>query len=381
VNGDGHLDIAASYQYGTIWLGDGTGLFTAADQGLPSAGTSGLKGVSLGDVNGDGCADLAFTLNEGVRVYLWGGSSWVDASTGLPATGGYAITHLWDMDGDGFTDIAALGDGVLSVWLGDGAGHWSAGGSTTVGPGIDTAGFEVGGDIDHNGRADAVLVQEEGTWPSYRNHLYVMRESTPATVRATGFQFPRGNELLFLGSVATIRWRAAQLGAQPAAIRLERSSTGPAGPWQEIADGLPDGGRFQWIVSGPATDQACLRVTLTQAGESVSAVSRVFRVMPSSSMGVADGERGDPSVLRVEPNPVGRDVPCVIFTRAGRAGARIVIRDSGGRLVRRLPRIGPRTVWDGRDERGRHVPNGVYWTSFYSGSERGGPARRIVVLK
>ena len=394
VNGDGHLDIAAGYQYGTIWLGDGQGLFTAGDAGLPSPGTLGVKGTSLGDVSGDGCADLAFTLNEGVRVYVWAGSSWIDSSTGLPTSGGWAITHLWDMDGDGYLDVAALGDGVLGVWLGDGTGHWTAAGTSTVGPGIETQAFEVGGDIDHNGRADAALVQEQGSYPNYQNHLYVMRENTPALVRAAGFQFPLGNEIFYIGSVRTIRWWAAHVGTAAATIRLELSQTGPGGPWEPVADGLPDSGHYQWNVSGPATNQACLRVTLTQAGESVSAVGRTFRVLPSGSMDALESTdgglgRSDAIVLRVAPNPVPGDLPCVIVTTGvgdlagldGRVSGRVLIRDPGGRLVRAIPCTGPRIAWDGRDERGRRIPGGVYWVTLDGGSEPGARSRRVIVLK
>jgi hypothetical protein len=381
VNGDGHLDIASAYQYGTIWLGDGQGLFTAGDTGLPSPGTLGLKGPSLGDVNGDGWADLAFALNGGVQVYVWTGSSWVSSSTGLPTSGVYAITHLWDMNGDGFLDVAALGDGILTVWLGDGAGHWTSAGNSTVGPGIETQAFEVGGDIDHNGRADAAVLQEEGSYPNYQNHLYVMRESTPALARAAGFQFPLGNEVFYIGSVRTIRWWAAHVGTGPATIRLELSRSGPGGPYELVADGLPDSGHYQWNVSGPATGAACLRATLTQAGESVSAVGRTFRILPSGSM--AAPERGGALLLRVAPNPVLGDGPCVIFAGGASipAPARVGVRDCGGRLVRVLACTRGQARWDGCDAQGNRVPTGVYWISLFDDGEPGVPTRRVTLLR
>jgi len=381
VNGDGHLDVASAYQYGTIWLGDGQGLFTPGDTGLPSPGTSGIGGPSLGDVNGDGCADLAFAQNGGVRVYAWSGSSWTDISTGLPATGGYAITQLWDMDGDGFRDIAALGDGMFTVWLGDGAGHWAEAGSTIAGPGIESQALAVGGDVDHNGRADAVLLQEEGAWPSYQNQLYVLRESTPATARAAGFQFPLGNDVFFVGAVQTIRWWAAHVGTSPATIRLELSRTGPGGPYEIVADGLPDSGHHQWNVSGPATGTACLRVTLTQAGESVSAVGRTFRILPSESSGAPEDERA--RGLRVAPNPMRGDGSCVILASgaARRAPDRLCIRDGSGRLVRVLAYRCGGARWDGRDDRGHPVPSGVYWIRVNDDGDPGASTRRVTLLR
>jgi hypothetical protein len=189
VNGDGAADLAASYQNGTIFLGNGDGGFTPANTGLPAAGSLGLAGVCLGDVDGDGCADLAFVKSGGVFTYLWRVDHWVSASTGLPPSGGYEAAQLWDLNADGFLDVAALGAGTCTVWLGDGAGSWTSGGGFTKGPAVDTAAFRTGGDVDHNGFADFAFVQEEGSFPSYRNKLCVFRESSasrcPAIARWT----------------------------------------------------------------------------------------------------------------------------------------------------------------------------------------------------
>ncbi|MGH2570498.1 MAG: FG-GAP repeat domain-containing protein, partial [bacterium] len=302
VNGDGVADFAASYQSGTIYLGDGEGSFTVADAGLPAAGLLGLAGVHLGDVNGDGCADLAFTRNGGVFVYFWQGGSWVSASGGLPASGGYEVAQLWDMDVDGFVDVAALGSGTCTVWLGDGAGSWTAGGGITKGPAVDTAAFRAGGDVDRNGFPDLVFLQEEDVGPTYRNVLYVFRESSVPAARFARFQFPRGNEAFYEGSVQTIRWSSAQVGSSPATAALELSTNGPGGPWTPVASGLPDNGAYQWIVSGPPTDTACLKLVVTQGSESATALSSQFRILAGGATGALAAA---PAVERLTawPNP------------------------------------------------------------------------------
>src|SRR5262245_20538660 len=59
--GDGHLDLAAASQSGKAWRGDGTGAFTKS-LGLPDGS---YRGVSAGDVSGDGADELAY-LSGGV---------------------------------------------------------------------------------------------------------------------------------------------------------------------------------------------------------------------------------------------------------------------------------------------------------------------------
>ncbi|MGD8393938.1 MAG: FG-GAP-like repeat-containing protein, partial [Candidatus Eiseniibacteriota bacterium] len=283
VNGDGNADFVASYEHGTAFVGDGEGEFVVIDDGLPAAGGLGRPGVALGDIDGDGCADLSFTSGGGVRVYTWRTDHWEDASDGLPSSGDYALTALSDMDVDGHLDVVALGDGNGTVWLGDGAGHWTVGGSFGNGAASSSAALEVGGDVDHNGRPDVALVQREGSWPSDHNKLHVYREGTLATARRITVTVPHGNETLVAGSVRTLRWSAAQLGTVPAAITLELSTGGPGGPWEVIADDIPDSGHHQWTVAGAPGASAHIRATLTQGGESVVDVSAAFRIVPAAT--------------------------------------------------------------------------------------------------
>jgi len=364
VNGDGFPDLAASYQYGTIFLGNGEGLFTSADTGLPDASSIGFDCVSLGDVDGDGCADLAFVQSEEVAVYAWRSDHWEPASTGLPTTGFYGACQLCDMNADGDLDLAAFGDGRMTVWLGDGTGQWTEAGGFDNGPAGTTAAFRTGGDIDHNGFPDVVNVQREGSWPSYQNHLYAHREASVPTARWVAMQYPRGGETFYRGSVQTIRWTAAHLGDTPASFALELSTDGAGGPWSPIADHLPDGGHYQWVVGGGPTTEAYIRGTLTQGGQNVSAITGPFTILPSPLVSV-DAPATERIRFRIEPNPA-RAASGFRIQAEGGADAIISIYDAAGRRVGRQ----------------HDLSAGTYWVTLRRpGSERVEASSRLVIVR
>lgn len=379
VNGDGHPDIAASYQHGFIWLGDGAGGFVQADTGLP--GWTGVSGVSLGDVDDDGCADLSIACSGGVRVYVWRTDHWELSADGLPTSGGYEITLLRDMNSDGELDLAALGDGTFSVWLGDGTGHWTAGGSFYHGPATSAAAMDAGGDVDHNGYPDVVLVQEEGTYPSYRNHLHVYRETSTPAERFVIVQSPRISENLIMGSVHAIRWTAAHFGTEPATISIALSRTGPEGPWSPLASGLPDGSAYQWITPGPPASAACIRVTLQQGGEIAVAYSRPFRITPADPAAAPALPEIRDLAVRIAPNPARERVTFALDRTAiaANSAAEIAVLDIGGRIIALLPLpASAGTVsWNTRDSAGSLVPAGIYLAR----PREGGAGARFTILR
>ncbi|MEZ4652746.1 MAG: VCBS repeat-containing protein [Candidatus Eisenbacteria bacterium] len=402
VNGDGLPDIAAAYQFGTVWLGDGA-QFTQADQGLPSAGTFGRLGIDLGDVDSDGRADLSFVLGGGVHVYLWRDDHW-EPTTGLPSTGIYELTKLWDLDSDGFLDVIALGEGVASVWLGDGAGGWTASGGFVAAGASDTGAIEVGGDVDHNGRSDVAFVQREGSWPNDHNRLHVFSEDSIPTARWIMGQAPRIHQTVRNGSVQAVRWSSAHFGGEPATVDLEMSTSGAGGPWTILAAGLPDGGQWQWRVATLPSSQAFLRWTLHQAGTVASGVSGPFTIAGEGPASVpepiADGR------LVVLSNPVtdrarflwappaaspgshgsrGSDGPGMSDAPDAVLPTSDVLRlfRADGALIRTipLPAAGPAATggsvtWDLNDGHGVPVPNGCYWARIETGSTEGPAAVR-----
>ena len=278
VNNDGWPDFAAEHQYGSVYLGDGMGGFTLADNNLPSPGGYGAReGIDLGDVNNDGYDDISFCTYSGEpEVWLWTPSgTWVEATNGLPATSPLEATQLCDMDGDGTIDLLAFGGGVGAVFLGDGMGNWTVAASFTTGnPGYCES-LRTGTDADRNGLPDIVLLSEEGGILNRVNKLRFFKETSTPDGLGVHLADPMGHEALRRGSVRFIDWASAVPGATASSIKLELSTTGPIGPWSTIADGIPDNGRYQWIVpTGAPVSTAChIRVTVTSGPDTASDIN------------------------------------------------------------------------------------------------------------
>ncbi|MEW6747028.1 MAG: VCBS repeat-containing protein [Planctomycetota bacterium] len=284
VNGDGWPDIAAGHEYGTVWLGDGLGGFVNADGSLPSS-SLGLLGVDLDDVNGDGFQDISLcTIGGSIQVWLWNGSNdWVSFSDGLPGSSTYQYTQLSDLDGDGSVDLAAFADRTVKVWMLDETQTWQAVTSFQTGsPGYPQA-FRSGVDVDYNGRADIVLLSDEGSWPSDHNYLRFYREASVPTQPAIRFVYPRGNEVLRRGAVVFVDWISTVPGGFGGAsrVRLELSTSGRGGPWIPLALDLANGGRYQWRIPGglPASSECLLRLRMTSpAGAAWAVTPQPFRL-------------------------------------------------------------------------------------------------------
>ena len=105
--------------------------FVQANEGLPGRGEW-RSHPSVGDVNGDGLADMAALPRkmDGPRVFLSDGlGGWTDSSEGLIYEKGFSCgvgTRLIDMDKDGHLDllIADHCDGVY-LFRGDGNSVWT----------------------------------------------------------------------------------------------------------------------------------------------------------------------------------------------------------------------------------------------------------------
>jgi hypothetical protein len=275
VNGDGNADFAAAHEYGTVYLGNGEGDFVLADGNLPPPGWVGRYGPDLGDVNNDGADDLSFCTGDGgVDVWLWAGdTTWIDVSDGLPASGPYEASQLFDMDVDGKMDVLAFGDGLVTAWRGDGVGGWvQATQFTLPNPGYFTA-FRVGVDADHNGYPDIVLVDEEGPWLDRINHLRFFREASSAQSLSIAPTSPRGGERFIIGSVRFIDWVSGVPGGAASAVTLELSTDGPGGPWSTIAAELPNNGRHQWLVEGETSSDCYIQYTAVAGEDTATATT------------------------------------------------------------------------------------------------------------
>ncbi len=284
VNNDGFPDFAAAQQYGTVYLNDGTGNFTLGDGNLPPAGSMGRFGPDLGDIDNNGTDELSFANdNGGVEVWKWSeGNQWTSMSNGLPASGSFQCTQLYDMNMDGFKDLIAFGDGFVRIWLGDGNGNWTQAVDITIpNQGTFTA-LRVDGDADHNGYPDIALVDEEGSFITYQNHLRFFKESSPADNLSIRAVYPSPNRYLHIGSVQTIKWISEVPSGNTSTVKLEISKNDTLGPWSLISSQLKNNGNYQWIVPDSlASSNPCrIKFTVYSGGDSVINYSSGFIIGP-----------------------------------------------------------------------------------------------------
>lgn len=386
VNNDGNADFAVGHQGGTVYIGDGDGNFILGDGNLPPGGNIGLSGVTFGDANNDGADEIAFcNSNGGVEVWSWvGPNTWVNLSGSLPTSGPYEVTQLFDMDVDGYCDVVTFGSGVVTVWTGDGLGTWTEDTSfTTPSPGYFAA-FRVGGDADHNGFPDIVIVAEEGIWPSEKNHIRFFKEtSIPETLYIHPIN-PHGNEKLYAGSVHFIEWISSVPDTQPANVSLELSTTGNNGPWLAIADNLPDNGRHQWLIPDTISSSNCfIRYTIfTQSDTAEGIAPAPFEIMGSAF--ISDNSQTEIisySNLNIFPSLVTNGEVQIHYSLKKSGRVKLTIYDTSGRIVKTLVNEFRssgvyRIKWNGKDEKGEIVPTGIY---FVRGKIGGVNANKKVV--
>ena len=307
INNDGNVDFVVSHDAGTAYFGDGAGNFTWNDAGLPAGELLGLAGPSLGDVDNDGGMDLAFVNNDGgLNVYLYNEDiwEWTNWSDTLPASGDFEVTQLADMNSDGFIDLAAYGNGVFQLFLGNGAGNWTADATFTTGDPGSFQAFRVGGDVDHNGRPDIILVEEEEiSWFTYQNYLKCYRENSISFTLSVTPVFPHGYELFRPGSVKTIKWNSAVLFSEESSVMtLDISTTGPDGPWTNIALQAPNNGSYQWIVPQANSSDCYIRYTVTAGQFTDSGMNALPFTITDGTIGIGE-TFANGSAWEVYPNP------------------------------------------------------------------------------
>jgi hypothetical protein len=417
VNGDGYGDVivgaylndAGGRNAGraSVYHG-GPGADAVADLTLTGAAAGDLFGVSVsgaGDVNGDGYGDVIVgaDLNDAGgssagRAYVYHGGPGADAVADLTLTGaavgdlfGVSVSGAGDVNGDGNADVivGAYGndsggadagraylydcnryfvvspndDEVWNVgatqtitWLGaERADLWL---STNGGGTYEMLMSDVGGaDLNSVG----LLVPHMPT-------RFARVKVTPHDPSLSGFDasdslFTIQSSVALLNLVATLGEEGAQLawGTEPgvgpqglAGYRLYRIAEGAGGNGVRIGPELITETRYTDALGSPGTTYRLAAVNGLQQELEVGRVSLAPR-----------------SPLAAWPLPYRGGLMSVSFGVSGAFGsatgeARLELFDLAGRKVRTLAsgtfKSGFHAVrWDGRDERGEAVGNGLYF--------------------
>jgi hypothetical protein len=306
-NADGLPDFICT-RWGTqIYFNDGNFTFNLNQTGIPDLE---YTSVDCGDFNNDGADDVVCSMgsDSGVRVYSYNTNtwSWDEYSTGLPSGGVYVdCVQFGFIDDDDNLDLVLYDDPVGTVYLGDGAGNWTADATWTMPSSGDASAIRIDGDVDHDGREDIAIQGEDTSGMFERNQLRLYSPWSEPTELDVKIITPDGGEFFWSESVREIRWLSAVPPAQgQAVIDLELSTDGPSGPWTAIAGGIPDNGSYQWDVPLMVASFECrLRITARTSSDTVQAVSAEdFTV--HYQLGIEEGASPvQPAIMTVYPNP------------------------------------------------------------------------------
>ena len=164
LNGDGHLDLAATYADGVrVYFGDGTGNFS--NPVLYPITNPSFFGIASGDFNEDGIPDLAVSDGSQGAVYVLLGTGAGQFSTpvAFPAgTNPQSEVIVADFDRDGHQDIAVGNCNANTVTVLKGNGHGGFAAPATFPAGQGSSCRLASADVNEDGLPDLVTTSQAG---------------------------------------------------------------------------------------------------------------------------------------------------------------------------------------------------------------------------
>ena len=271
INGDGRTDLVvmSGSPDVSVLLQTPEGVLGApAPYSLP--GTANASGLAIGDTSGDGRTDIVVSYG-GNRPNSFIARFLQDATGAMEPPASYAsydipsAIRIADVDGDGRKDVLVIHDGwsQLGVYRQSSSGGF---GSEELYAIPDASNYEpqglAVGDINGDGWPDAVIAD-------YNSGLVVLHHEVSPSLTVTG---PVSDQ--FVGATATIAWTHNLPAGDN--VRIEVSRDG-GGTFELLAASAPTTGSFNWIVTGPPTSLAMMRVT-SNAHPSATGTSPTFAI-------------------------------------------------------------------------------------------------------
>jgi hypothetical protein len=140
--------------YVNVLIGDGSGGF-AAPEVDPLGGGRSPRAIAVGDLNGDGNADVINANSYGLSALLGDGTGSVASPIQSGSGDGLSSISLGDLDGDGKVDTVLRSGNSLILQKGQGDGRFVPSTSVNMGHPVDSA---VVGDVNGDGKLDLVAV-------------------------------------------------------------------------------------------------------------------------------------------------------------------------------------------------------------------------------
>ncbi|PWK86520.1 VCBS repeat protein [Lentzea atacamensis] len=211
LNGDGNADLIRVNADGslTAWRNnDALSGAWAAPATVGNVGGGDATRVRLTDLNGDGRADMVVVNMDGSMTawqnngVLAGGGWSAPRTIGNVGTTDQNRVRFGDLNGDGRDDLVRVNaDGSLTAWQNNNAlaGSWAAPG--TIGnAGTANATRVRLGDLNADGRDDLIRMNDDGSLVAWRNNNALAGSwAAPSTIGNAGTADPSGIEFADLG--------------------------------------------------------------------------------------------------------------------------------------------------------------------------------------